>query len=206
MTWLVVGASLLTAVAGLSVAARRRFVIVRVDGVSMTPTLHPDDRVVVRRRPASRMRAGDVVVLREPVPCRARVRGPVPLVVKRLAAAPGDPYPDWLAAWAREGTVVPPDRYVVVGDNRDLSVDSRRFGPVSGGRLIGVVVRRVGGGPTQSSTVAAIGFGAMGMSQNLGAAEVELTGDDLREIEAAAAQVEIQGARYPEHLERMTDL
>jgi aryl-alcohol dehydrogenase-like predicted oxidoreductase len=40
------------------------------------------------------------------------------------------------------------------------------------------------------------------LEENLGAAEVELTPDDLREIDAAASQITIQGARYPEHLER----
>ena len=40
------------------------------------------------------------------------------------------------------------------------------------------------------------------LEENLGAAEVELTPGDLREIEAAASQVTVQGARYPEHLER----
>jgi aryl-alcohol dehydrogenase-like predicted oxidoreductase len=42
------------------------------------------------------------------------------------------------------------------------------------------------------------------LGENLGGATVELTTDDLREIEAAAAQIQIQGARYPEHVERMT--
>ena len=42
------------------------------------------------------------------------------------------------------------------------------------------------------------------LEENLGAASVELTADDLREIEAAAAQITVQGARYPEHLEQMT--
>ncbi len=40
------------------------------------------------------------------------------------------------------------------------------------------------------------------LEENLGAADVELTSDDLREIDAAAAQITIQGARYPEHMER----
>ena len=44
------------------------------------------------------------------------------------------------------------------------------------------------------------------LDENIGAADVELTPDDLREIETAAAQIEVQGARYPEHLERMTNL
>jgi aryl-alcohol dehydrogenase-like predicted oxidoreductase len=42
------------------------------------------------------------------------------------------------------------------------------------------------------------------LEENVGAAEIELTRDDLSEIERAASQIEVQGARYPEHLERMT--
>ncbi len=42
------------------------------------------------------------------------------------------------------------------------------------------------------------------LDENIGAVEIELTGDDLREIESAASEIEIQGARYPEHLEKMT--
>ena len=42
------------------------------------------------------------------------------------------------------------------------------------------------------------------LEENIGAASVELTPDDLREIESAAAQITVQGARYPERLEQMT--
>jgi aryl-alcohol dehydrogenase-like predicted oxidoreductase len=42
------------------------------------------------------------------------------------------------------------------------------------------------------------------LDENLGALAVELTPDDLREIEGAAAQITVQGARYPEHLELQT--
>jgi aryl-alcohol dehydrogenase-like predicted oxidoreductase len=42
------------------------------------------------------------------------------------------------------------------------------------------------------------------LEENVGAVEIELTKDDLREIESAASQIEVQGARYPEHLEQMT--
>ncbi len=42
------------------------------------------------------------------------------------------------------------------------------------------------------------------LEENVGAAEIELTRDDLREIESAASQIEVQGDRYPEHLEQMT--
>jgi aryl-alcohol dehydrogenase-like predicted oxidoreductase len=42
------------------------------------------------------------------------------------------------------------------------------------------------------------------LEENVGAVEIELTRDDLREIESVASQIEVQGARYPEHLEQMT--
>jgi aryl-alcohol dehydrogenase-like predicted oxidoreductase len=42
------------------------------------------------------------------------------------------------------------------------------------------------------------------LEENIAAAAIELTADDLREIDRAAAQITVHGARYPEHLERMT--
>jgi len=42
------------------------------------------------------------------------------------------------------------------------------------------------------------------LEENIGAAEIELTSDDLREIDRAASEITLQGARYPEHLEQMT--
>jgi aryl-alcohol dehydrogenase-like predicted oxidoreductase len=42
------------------------------------------------------------------------------------------------------------------------------------------------------------------LEENLGAAAVELTPDDLRDIDSAAAKITVQGDRYPGHLERMT--
>jgi aryl-alcohol dehydrogenase-like predicted oxidoreductase len=41
------------------------------------------------------------------------------------------------------------------------------------------------------------------LEENLGAAQVRLTGEDLREIDRAASQIEVHGARYPEHLQKM---
>ncbi len=42
------------------------------------------------------------------------------------------------------------------------------------------------------------------LEENIGAVSLELTPDDLRGIEDAASKITVQGARYPEHLERMT--
>jgi pyridoxine 4-dehydrogenase len=41
------------------------------------------------------------------------------------------------------------------------------------------------------------------LEENLGAAAVQLTADDLRDIDRAAEEIAIQGARYPEHLQKM---
>jgi aryl-alcohol dehydrogenase-like predicted oxidoreductase len=42
------------------------------------------------------------------------------------------------------------------------------------------------------------------LEENIGAAVIELTAEDLRQIESAAAKIQVQGARYPEKLEQMT--
>jgi aryl-alcohol dehydrogenase-like predicted oxidoreductase len=42
------------------------------------------------------------------------------------------------------------------------------------------------------------------VEENIGAAEIDLSADELHEIDAAAAKISIQGDRYPEELERMT--
>src|SRR5215211_357839 len=85
---------------------------------------------------------------------------------------------------------------------------------------------------TSGLEVSAIGYGAMGLShgygsatekpqaialiraaferttklhrleENSGAAEVELTASDLKEIEHAAQKITVHGARYPEHLQQ----
>ena len=42
------------------------------------------------------------------------------------------------------------------------------------------------------------------LEENIGAAEIELTADELRQIERAASSIDVQGARYPEHIEKMS--
>ena len=42
------------------------------------------------------------------------------------------------------------------------------------------------------------------LEENIGAASIELSPDDLREIENAASKITVQGARYPEHIEQKT--
>jgi aryl-alcohol dehydrogenase-like predicted oxidoreductase len=44
------------------------------------------------------------------------------------------------------------------------------------------------------------------LEENIGSVSVELSADDLEQIEDAAAEIKVQGARYPEHIEKMTGL
>jgi aryl-alcohol dehydrogenase-like predicted oxidoreductase len=44
------------------------------------------------------------------------------------------------------------------------------------------------------------------LEENIGAVNVELTGEDLRDIEEALSRIQVVGERYPEYLERQTNL
>ena len=44
------------------------------------------------------------------------------------------------------------------------------------------------------------------LEENLGAGEVALTHDDLHAIDAAASKIRVEGARYPDELEKRTGL
>ena len=44
------------------------------------------------------------------------------------------------------------------------------------------------------------------LKENVGAVDIELTPEDRREIDDAASKITVQGARYPERLEKMTGL
>ncbi|MFC4032735.1 S26 family signal peptidase [Streptomyces polygonati] len=130
-------------------AARALLLVVNVTGRSMLPTFRPGRRVIVLRTPPGRPRAGAVVVFRlprtEPV---AEAVPPKPLLVKRVAARGGDPVPEVVlcAVGARPGDRVPEGSLVLLGDNGDTTVaggDSRAWGYVPQGALVGVVI----GGP-----------------------------------------------------------
>jgi aryl-alcohol dehydrogenase-like predicted oxidoreductase len=41
------------------------------------------------------------------------------------------------------------------------------------------------------------------LEENIGAAAIELTPDDLRDIDSAVSKITVQGARYPEHLQKL---
>ncbi len=133
----------LAGVAAGLVVVRRRFVVVRVAGASMTPTYRTGDRVLVRRVAGRALRRGQVVVF--DLDPRAR-RAPLATglwQIKRVAAVPGDPVPSQVAAAvdAEPGAVVPPGRLVVLGDGAADSRDSRHWGYLPADQVLGVVVR-----------------------------------------------------------------
>jgi aryl-alcohol dehydrogenase-like predicted oxidoreductase len=44
------------------------------------------------------------------------------------------------------------------------------------------------------------------LEENIGAVSIQMTAEDLRDIDAAASKITVQGSRYPERLEKMTGL
>jgi signal peptidase I len=129
--------------AGLVRWVQLGFLVVTVAGTSMAPAYLPGDRVLVRRRRLIRVRAGEVVVLRSPPD-----RVVHPLMVKRVAAVPGEPVPIELAdaPCGPLDTPVPMDRLLVLGDNSRVSFDSREYGYLRAEHLVGVVTRRLATG------------------------------------------------------------
>jgi signal peptidase I len=124
--WAVLGGAVLAGGLGW---LRLSWLVITVTGPSMRPTLQPGDRVLVRRTSASRIQTGRIVVL----------TGEFGWIIKRVAAAPGERVPPGLALSPADR--VPPGRLVLLGDNRDRSVDSRQRGYYEDTRLVGVAIR-----------------------------------------------------------------
>lgn len=124
---------------GLAAFVRSRYVAVLVHGCSMEPALRAGDRVLVRRRRVDQVRRGQIVVLAH---AGAFADDP-PWLVKRVAAAPGDPVPRAEAEALREvpEDEVPRRRLVLLGDNRAASFDSRSAGYFDADALLGIVIR-----------------------------------------------------------------
>ncbi|MEV4140136.1 S26 family signal peptidase [Dactylosporangium sp. NPDC049742] len=144
MTWLPLAAAVLAAL-GAVWWLRRRYLTVTVDGPSMLPTYRPGERLLVRRIPPAALRSGQVVVFTASPPPPPAPQRPA-RIVKRVAAAPGDPIPRDTVPALRTvpGNHVPPGRVVLLGDNPVVSHDSRRSGYYPTTRLLGVVIRRLG--------------------------------------------------------------
>ena len=131
--------------------------LVRVRGRSMVPTLRPGQLVWFSSRSSHPPVRGGIVLIRLDRP-------PKGLYLKRLVGLPGEtielrssrafingqsllePYVPESAALEPQQDVrcaLSADRYFVLGDARDDSLDSRRFGPVTRSEIAGVAIWRL---------------------------------------------------------------
>ncbi len=126
------------------------FQTVSVKGNSMEPTFQNGRRVLVSQAYwlVGGIKKDDIVVLREP---NSR-----DIVIKRVYALGGDVVDmrnipeDWSIANGEYR--VPDGKYYVIGDNKPVSEDSRRFGPVDPKDILGkVVIMRLGRTPPPPS-------------------------------------------------------
>ncbi len=123
----------------------------RVEQVSMQPTLHEGEILLIEEVPAAQLRHGDIIVVLPP----GRQNPPI---LKRLIGLPGEtiairagkvyindkvldePY---IYEPMSRGDFPPitlkPDEYYVMGDNRNNSSDSRYYGPIPSASIFGRV-------------------------------------------------------------------
>ena len=130
---------------------------------SMLPTLQLEDRVLVEKlrvRLHRPLPAGTVVVFHPPPQLQAAGYGAETALIKRLVGLPGDRIavhdgqlwrngqpvrPDWGAepmAYELPERTVPPGELLVLGDNRNASLDSHLWGTLPEQELIGTAVLR----------------------------------------------------------------
>ena len=111
-------------IAALAVARRAKqlsdeWYPVRVEGVSMVPTLRPGDFISVRFPKRGEPRTGQVVV----------VTNDRRDLIKRVIAMPGETV---------RGHTLGPSEFWVEGDNPSVSTDSRHLGPTDRGDIMGI--------------------------------------------------------------------
>jgi signal peptidase I len=149
---------------------------------SMLPTLQLEDRILVeklRPRLAPALPLGTIVVFRPPDPLLAAGYDPRAALIKRVVGVPGDLIEVAAGELRRNGEAVsepwlsepidydlaaltvPAGHLLVMGDNRNASLDSHLWGPLPADHVIGTAVFRYWPlshlGPLRSSPPAAIG-------------------------------------------------
>ncbi len=109
----------------LAFAARAAVHIYAIPSASMAPTLLAGDHIVVTPYHGTPQR-GDIIVFHAPASSDE-------LMVKRIAGLPGDA----MEAGAGRVIIVPAGCYFVLGDNRQDSFDSRNWGVLPQGLIVG---------------------------------------------------------------------
>jgi signal peptidase I len=132
-----------------------------VEGHSMNDALRPGDRVLVLK--PQPIRRFDIVVLEDPETGSVAIKRVVGLPGEMISMVPrvdssggrefvygsqiyvdGKPYEESYATSLIPSSMPPirmaEDAYFVLGDNRDASIDSRRYGPVKRGAIRGVAL------------------------------------------------------------------
>ena len=107
-----------------------------VDGSSMEPTLRNGSFIMTIPAAVLSSTRGRVAVLTHPSDARR-------YVTKRIAAVAGDcvtPRGELIQGGRRVCSVIPPDRYFVLGDNPSFSTDSRHHGTVRSDAVAGIVI------------------------------------------------------------------
>ena len=127
---------------------RRRWIVVKVEGISMLPALKHGDVILARRCQGDRLCRGDIVIFSQPEALselitrsggsRISISG---ILVKRVAATPGDAVPAEFVHAVTPGKVVPESRVIVSSDNDGL--DSRIFGLLPYDRVLGMFIRQL---------------------------------------------------------------
>jgi signal peptidase I len=128
---------------------------VRVEGTSMMPSLSDQERIFINKfvYRIEPIHHGDIIVFRYPLdPARSLIKRVIALSGDRVRIADGRVYlndqlvaEDYVPAAYRDTRsypqlVVPPNSYFVLGDHRNLSNDSRDFGPVESSFIFGKAV------------------------------------------------------------------
>ena len=130
---------------------------VRIDSSSMSPTLREGDVVLVSRHApdVASLERGDLVVFTMPTDGTRAIKRVVGLPGERVVVLDGELHVDgrrvpesyvdhrFVDGSFTETYVVPQDAVLVMGDNRPNSVDSRDYGPVPAGALLGRVLLRI---------------------------------------------------------------
>ncbi|MBI5707751.1 MAG: signal peptidase I [Armatimonadetes bacterium] len=138
------------------------FRTVVVSGHSMEPTYHAGDRLLASKAYwlIGAIKRKDIVVLRDPVDSKG-------YIIKRVLALAGEvvDYENLGSDWklSQGDYTVPTGEIYVIGDNRAVSEDSRKFGSVPVSSVIGKIVYIAPGNAGMSVLIFVCGFLMIGL-------------------------------------------